>query len=94
MAILFAGGPQGETRGVRIDVVDGRLRIRRLPPVNAQVAAELTAAVSLVAQGAQFRDAGLRVQYEQLAQAIVDRHPEEIARYLAEAGDDAGEDAA
>jgi hypothetical protein len=84
MAILFVAGPSSETRGVRLQVVDGKLLIRQLAPVNAPVAAELTAAVSLIAQGAQFRDAGLRVQYEQLAQAIVDRHPEEIEAYLAE----------
>jgi hypothetical protein len=84
MAILFVSDPIREPRGVQIHVNEGKLVIRHLPPLDEQVLHELTAAVSLIAQASQFRDYGLRVQFEQLAQAIVDRHPAEIERYLAE----------
>jgi len=84
MALLFVSDPIREPRGVQINVTEGRLVIRHLPPLDEQVLSELTAAVSLIAQASQFKDYALRVQYEQLAQAIVDRHPGELERYLAE----------
>jgi len=87
-SILFVSlGAFTDAGGIQIVVdANGRVHVVRVPGWEPEVMAEITGAVQLLAQATRIKDAGIRKQFQQLGESVIQARSKEIAQYIQQPG--------
>ncbi len=87
-SILFVSlGASTDAGGVQIVVdANGRIRIVHVPGWEPEVMAEVAGAVQVLAQATRIKDAGIRKQFQQFGESVIQARSKEIAQYVQQAG--------
>lgn len=86
-SILFVSpGVLTDAGGIQI-IVDGsgHIKIVRVPGWNPEVMAEVLGAVQVLSQAARIQDAGVKKQFQQFGEGVIQARSKEITQYVQQA---------
>lgn len=81
--VFLSLGPLTDGPGIQIIVdANGHVRIVPVPGWNPEIMAEITGAVQVLTQATRIKDAGIRKQFQQFGEGVIQARSKEIAEYV------------
>jgi hypothetical protein len=84
--VFVSPGVLTDAGGITISIVNGKVVIKRVPPWNPEILAEIQGAIAAFAHASKLKDQGMAQKFQAFAEGVLQARSKEIQEYIGAAG--------